>query len=81
MVALREPLTTDTRPFPQEYFPRMTIVIRVRDDSVALIGVGSLDPAGVGAVSIVLRAATFAALSLPAQWASRVEPPETGRKE
>ncbi|MPY87054.1 MAG: FtsX-like permease family protein [Luteitalea sp.] len=47
----------------------------------ALFGVGPLDPATLGVVCAVLMATGFAALYLPARWASRLEPARTLRSE
>ncbi|MPZ21356.1 MAG: hypothetical protein GEV06_26195 [Luteitalea sp.] len=47
----------------------------------ALVGVGPLDPATLGVVGAVLMATGFAALYLPARWASRLEPARTLRSE
>lgn len=46
-----------------------------------LFGVGSLDPLTLLTVCAVLTAVGFAALYLPARWASRIEPSETLRAE
>ena len=46
-----------------------------------LFGVGPIDPAILMAVCAVLMATGFAALYLPARWASRVEPAQTLRSE
>lgn len=47
----------------------------------AIFGSAALDPTTLVAVSAVLSAAAFAALYVPARWASRVEPARTLRSE
>ncbi len=47
----------------------------------ALFGVGRLDPSTVAIVCAVLSGTGFAALYMPARWASRVEPAQTLRGE
>jgi len=47
----------------------------------ALFGIGRLDAATVAIVGVVLSGAGFAALYMPAKWASRVEPAQTLRGE
>ncbi len=46
-----------------------------------MFGVGTADPTTLAAVCGVLMAAGFAALYLPARWASRLEPAQTLRSE
>jgi predicted permease len=46
-----------------------------------LFGIGSMDPTTLAAVCAVLLAAGFAALYLPARWASALDPAQTLRSE